>query len=152
MHRSVALVTLLLLSTGCYRYVAQRPGSIPPGSDVRVHLSSEGVQRLGEAYGTASGTLEGRLESWAEDVKVTVPVQPAPGMLDRGLRNQIIIRQADIVGVDLRQRDRGRTIALSAGLGGVAAVTAVALFGGVFGGSQNEEEPLPEDVRIPFQD
>ena len=98
MSRVLALVGIFILS-GCYTYVPQRPGSIAPGADVRVHLSAEGVQRISEAYGSASGVLDGRLESWGDDVIVTIPVPAAPGMLDRGLRNRIVVRQADVIGV-----------------------------------------------------
>lgn len=148
MTRLLTLIGILFLS-GCYAYLPQRPGSVAPGADVRVHLSREGVAAIGEAYGSATGVLEGRLESWGDDVVVTIPVPPAPGMLDRGLRNRIVVRQADVVGIDLRERDQTRTIALSVGLGGLVALTAIALFGGVFGGTQPQPENLPEDIRIP---
>ena len=149
MSRAPALLALVLLA-GCYRYVPQRPESIAPGTDVRIHLSADGVRRIGEAYGSASGVLEGRLESWGSDVEVTVPVEAAPGMLDRGLRNRIVVPQADVVGIELRERDATRTAALSVALGGVTALTAIAVFGGVFGGGTEPEDPLPEDVLVPF--
>src|SRR5689334_6915934 len=103
MKRALALIGVLGLN-GCYAYLPQRPETVPIGSEVRVHLSIDGTQHLGQAYGSASGVLEGRLDRWADTVVVTMPVGASPGMLDRGLRNEIHIQQADIVGVDLRQR------------------------------------------------
>jgi hypothetical protein len=149
MSRALPLVFLVLLA-GCYSYVPQRPGSVPLGADVRVRITSDGVQRLGEAYGSVSGIVEGRLESWSDQVEITFPVPATPGMVDRGLRNKLIISQADIVGIDLRERDRTKTAILSASLGALTAGTAYAMFSGVFGGSQNNDPILPEDIVIPF--
>jgi hypothetical protein len=148
MSRVLALIGVLVLS-GCYAYFPQRPGAVPLGADVRLQLSRDGVERIGAAYGSATGVLEGRLERWADEVEITIPVQAAPGMLDRGLRNRIVVRQTDILAVELRQRDQTKTVALSLALGGAAAVTAIALFGGVFGGTPPPNEQLPEDLRAP---
>jgi hypothetical protein len=150
MPRALPLILLAVL-TGCYTYVPQRPGTVPPGADVRIRLSSDGVERIGEAYGSASGVLEGRLENWSEPVEITFPVPPTPGMVDRGLRSKIFIPQADIVAVDLRQRDRTKTAILSASLGVLTFATAYAMFSGVFGGSPPDNgPPLPEDIIVPF--
>ena len=149
MSRAISVFLVVFLA-GCYSYVAERPGAIPPGSDVRVRLSSDGVQRINEAYGSASGVLEGRLESWAEDVVVTIPVPATPGMLDRGLRNRIVFPQGDVVGVELRQRDRTKTAILSASLGVLVAGTTYAMFSGVFGGTSPDNTSLPEDIIVPF--
>ena len=149
MSRALTVVLVVLL-TGCYSYVADRPGTIPPGSDVRLRLTQDGVQRIGEAYGSATGVLEGKLESWADEVVVTIPVPPTPGMLDRGLRNRIVVQQSDIVGIERRERDRTKTAALSISIGVLTAGMAIAMFSGVFGGTQNTDVPLPEDVVVPF--
>src|SRR5690349_18357139 len=113
MSRALALIGVILLS-GCYAYLPQRPGSIPPGSDVRVHLSQEGVDRMVAAYGRGAGVVEGKLDEWADTVTVSVPLPPAPGTIDRGLRSKIVFRQADVVGVDLRRKDQTKTIVVSA--------------------------------------
>jgi hypothetical protein len=149
MTRATLLIFFPLL-TGCYRYVPQRPGDIPAGTEVRVHLSSDGARRVTETYPYLTGSIEGRLERWANDVEMSFPVPATPGMVDRGLRNRIVIPQADVVGIDLKERDRTRTAALSAGLGALVAVTAIGIFGGVFGGSDLPDEQLPEDVLVPF--
>ena len=149
MPRTLLFVLLLALS-GCHRYVPARMGAVPPGADVRVHLTSGGVQRIGEAYGSASGTVVGKLESWSSEVVISIPVEASPGMLDRGLTNRIVIPAADIVAVDLMESDRARTAVLSLGIGGVAGLTAIALFGGVFGGSTVNEGPAPEDTLLPL--
>jgi hypothetical protein len=150
MTRALAFVGILALS-GCFAYVPERPDAIPTGSDVRVHLSRAGVEYLGAAYGSGSGILEGRLDSWGDTVVVTVPVQHSPGMLDRGLRNMIKVRQADVVAMDLRHRDQAKTVMASLGFGGLVAVAAVAMFGGVFGGTQPSTETLPDEgIRIPL--
>ena len=150
MRRALPLILIALLA-GCYSYVPQRPGAVPPGTNVRLRLTADGVQRIGEAYGSASGVVEGRLESWSDQVEITFPVPPTPGMVDRGLRNKLIIPQADIVAVDMRQRDRTKTAILSASLGVLTAGTAIAMFSGVFGGTPPDGgPPLPEDIIVPF--
>jgi hypothetical protein len=148
MTRALAFLGILVLS-GCFAYVPERPDAIPVGSDVRVHLSREGVDFLGAAYGSGSGILEGRLDRWGDTVVVTVPVQHSPGMLDRGLRNMIKVRRSDVLAVDLRHRDQTKTVMASLGFGGLVAITAVAMFGGVFGGTQPQPEQLPDEIRIP---
>ena len=149
MTRVLALAGILFLS-GCYAYLPERPAAIPQGSDVRIHLSKDGVDWIGAAYGSASGVLEGRLESWGDTVVVTTPVPPSPGMLDRGLRNIVKVRQSDIISVDLKHRDQKKTVAVSLALGGLVAITAVAIFGGVFGSTEPPSGGVPEDVRIPL--
>ncbi|MSR36000.1 MAG: hypothetical protein EXR95_05055 [Gemmatimonadetes bacterium] len=146
---ATAILVLTLTSSGCYRYVPQQPGTVPIGTEVRVHLTAAGMTRLGEAYGTASGTLDGRLDSWSEEVVVTVSVAPAPGMIDRGLRNRIVISQSEVISVDLRQRDPTRTGVLSVGLGVLVIGTAVAMFSGAFGGSTADDPDPPPDILIP---
>jgi hypothetical protein len=148
--RHAPLLGLVVLLAGCYSYVPQRPGDVSPGAEVRVHLSSDGARRLGETYPTLTGSIEGRLESWASNVEVSYPIPPTPGMVDRGLRNRLVIPQADIIGIDLKQQDRTRTVALTVGLGTATALTAIAIFGGVFGGSNLPDGQLPEDVLVPF--
>jgi hypothetical protein len=145
-----SLLLFAVLLTGCYSYVPQRPGEIPPGTEVRVHLSSDGARRVTETYPYVTGTIEGRLERWASDVEVSFPIPPTPGMVDRGLRNRIVIPQTDVVGIDLKQRDQARTAALSVGFGALVAVAAIGIFGGVFGGSTIDEPAPPEDILVPF--
>ena len=143
------LVALVLILGGCHSYVPVRAGTAPIASTVRVHLTPEGVERIGAAYGSALGTIEGELESWGENVVVTIPVQASPGMLDRGLVNRIVIQQADVMAVEVRESDPTRTAVASIGLGAVVALTAIAVFGGVFGGTTIVDQPAPEDILVP---
>ena len=148
MGRALLITWAGLMLAGCHRYVPARIGAVPAGTDVRVHVTPDAAERIADAYGTAD--LEGRLESWSDEVVVTIPVPAAPGMLDRGLRNRVIIPAADVLAVEVRERDPTRSAILAGGIGVLVIGAAIAAFTGVFGGTRNTDPPIEEDILIPL--
>lgn len=144
------LLAVAVLLAGCHRYVPARTGSVPAGAGVRIHLSEAGARRVQELTGRESGSVTGDLERWAEDVVVSVPLPPTTGMLDRGLRQRIIVPAGEVVAVDVRELDRARTTMLGVGITAGVGVAAVAAFSGVFGGGRDPEPDLPEELRVPL--
>jgi hypothetical protein len=144
-----SLIVLVMLSAGCYRYVPARLGAVPEGTPVRLHVSPEGAGRVEPIIGSAAAELVGVLERWSNEVVIAVRVPVAAGVVDRGLENRIVLAPTEIVAIDVRERDRVRTAALT--VGGVALVggAAVAALTGVFGGSSNNDPPVEEDARVP---
>jgi hypothetical protein len=142
-------ILLFVLSAGCYRYVPARLGAVPEGTSVRLHVSPEGASRVEPVIGTAAAELVGVLERWSNEVVIAVRVPAGAGVVDRGLENRIVLMPAEVVAIEVRERDRTRTTLLTAG--GVALVggAAVAALSGVFGGSSNNDPPVEEDARVP---
>jgi hypothetical protein len=148
-NRSLFL-SLLILSSGCFRYVPARIGAVPEGSAVRLHVSPEGASRVEPVIGSASPELVGVLERWSDQVVIAVRVPAGQGVVDRALENRIVLSPSEVIAIEVRERDRARTIALAAGGVAVLGGATVAALTGVFGGSSNNDPPVEEDARVPF--
>lgn len=144
------LVALTVLIGGCYRYVPARVGGVSEGTEVRLHVSSEGARRIEAVMGRESREVAGVLERWAEDVVISVRVPASEGVTDRALRNRIVLSPAEVVAIDVRERDRTRTAVLTAGITGVVGGALIAAFSGVFGGYRQVDPPVEEDSRVPI--
>ncbi|MBI4539215.1 MAG: hypothetical protein HY704_06890 [Gemmatimonadetes bacterium] len=150
MARSLWLALSILLA-GCYRYVPARMGGVPPGTAVRVHLTEEGARRLEELTGRERRQVSGELLGWGEQVLISAAVPAADGMVDRGLRQRIIVARDEVVAVEVRELDRVRTVVLVAG---VAAGATAAIVGAFTGGGGEGSRPEPPDgpgegIRVP---
>lgn len=147
--RSLLLVFVTIFA-GCYRYTPVQLGSVPAGTEVRLHLSDEGAQRIESLTAARQRQVTGTLERWAEeDVVVSVPVPPAQGLVDRGLRYRVILMPGEIVSIDVREGHRSRTIALTAGSIALLTVALVSAFSGVFGGYRDPPVDGPSDTLLP---
>ena len=144
------LLTSLVLSQGCYRYVAARPGEVPMGTEVRLHVSPDAATRVEPVVGTGLQQLDGQLESWGNEVVLAVRVPASEGGVDRALRNRIVFSPNEVLAIEVRERDRAKTTLLAVGLGAVGVGAVVAALSGVFGGSQNTDPPVEEDSRVPL--
>jgi hypothetical protein len=143
------LIVFVVLSTGCYRYVAARPEAVPAGSEVRLHLSQEAAVRVEPVIGTGLTQVDGQLEQWATEVVLGVRVPTVEGGVDRGLRNRVVFAPAEVLAIEVRERDRAKTYMLTAGLTAVGVGAVIAAISGVFGGSSNVDPPVEEDSRVP---
>jgi hypothetical protein len=94
--------------------------------------------------------VDGQLERWSDEVVVSVRVPSGEGSVDRALRNRLVFSPAEVVAIEVRERDRARTTILAVGLAAVGVGAVVAAITGVFGGSQNTDPPLEEDSRVPM--
>lgn len=150
MDRRWSFVMLAALLAGCHRYEPARIGAVPEGAAVRVHLTQEGARSLEEAGVTAGSDVSGTLLEWGDPVVLSVEVPAAEGMLDRGLRQRVMVAPDQIVGVEVRERDRTRTAILVGGIVAVVATAAISALSGVFGGSDDPVPPgEPEGSLIP---
>ena len=146
----VGILTLLLFTTGCHRYVPIDGGASLQGTQVRIHVSEARSQSIETMYGTGMAPLVGTVERWSEVVVLGVQVPAASGMLDRGLRNRVMIPSEDILSIELRELDRNRTVILAAGLATMVVVAAIAAVTGTFGGSTAVDPPVEQDSVIPM--
>ena len=152
MRRFLLASSLLLLTAGCHRYVPVRAGSIPVGTEVRVELSDGAAARMEGVLGRRLTEVAGELTEWSDRVVVAVPVATTAGLTDRDLRRPVVLELEEVVGVDVRERDRLRTAILIAGVVAAVGSAALAAFTGTFGGSSTGEDPpeQPEGSIIPL--
>ncbi|MBI4521565.1 MAG: hypothetical protein HY701_12065 [Gemmatimonadetes bacterium] len=131
------MIAAVVLLPGCYRYVPARVGTVPPGTEVRLRLSNEGAERVAEVTGVQQTQVSGELVQWSEEVMISLPLRTSDAALDRSVRQRVIVRAGEVVGIDVREIDRTRTAVLAGGLvsvvGGALVWTAVRLLEGTSG-------------------
>ncbi len=140
MSRAFSLLAATLLLAGCHRYAPARIGTVPEGTEVRMRLSQEALDRLDPALVLRGDAIIGRLVEWSDEVVLSVPVPPQAGMVDRDLRQRVTVPVDDVLGVDVQELSRTRTALLSAAVVAAATTAVVAAVTGVFGG---EKMPVP---------
>lgn len=134
--------------SGCFSYVPTEPGTIPPGDEVRVHLTREQAEILVGVTDQPDVQVHGRLVARDSDqliLRVPVAVQPA-AITTRTLGQDVAIPARRIARVERRELNRARTGLAAAG--GVAAVAGVLFAYGL--GVPNPELPPrrePEEFR-----
>lgn len=118
---------------GCYRFQPATIEAVPRGSTVRAVLAPVASERLRERHGIEGRTLSGTVMATnGETVSLWVASGPPPREFGaRPLYQQVDVARADVLRVDMRELDRGKTTL--AALGGAAAVVIVAR-GTIFGG------------------
>lgn len=118
----------VLFCSGCFGYVATEPGTVPPGENVRVHLTQEGLGDLAEfAPGLRmDGTfLRGDGNELTLRVRVT---DQTVGIITRSLGQDVTIPANRIARLERREFDRPRTW-LTAGVGAAAVAMLLMSFG-----------------------
>src|SRR5919202_4732287 len=124
MPRILALVLSLL--AGCYTYAPIDPGAVAPGTSIRVRVSGAGADRLEPLLGTSGArVLSGVfVDSRADTMIVQVPsvVAAEVGSSLQPLYQRVSIPRGDVLELETRRLNRGRTAALA----GAAAVTITA--------------------------
>lgn len=117
-----------LLCSGCFAYVATELDTVPPGEDVRVHLTQEGLGDLAEfSPGVRmDGTL---LRADGDQLVLRVPIaDQTVGIMTRTLGQDVTIPSDLIARLERRQFDRTRTW-LTAGVGVAGVVSLLMSFG-----------------------
>lgn len=149
--RVAGLLPLLLLTTGCYSYVPTAADTLRPGTDVRARLSPAGVATLAEAVPSAPRVVEGKVvERGDGGLLLEVPATT----FERGVRletlhQRVRIAEKDILEVELKRLDRGRTGLVVAGGVAAAVVTFLQLRGDP---GEGEQRPGPgTDVVLPVR-
>ena len=111
---------------GCYRYapVDELPGA---GSEVRIHLTDEGIASLGPVLGAGTTNLSGRIVS-ASDSTLVVSVSET-GRGDSHVSwagERITLPRSTLARAERRSLDRWRTVGVgAAGLGAAGLVSAL---------------------------
>ena len=124
MTRAGLTLVLLLTVSGCARWVPAQLGTVPPGTDVRLRLSEDGVARIEETTGASTAQVTGELLQWEPEVLLSTALAPAGARVSPGLRQRLVVDPDDVLGIDVREVDRTRTGLL---VGGVVAAAASAI-------------------------
>lgn len=139
--RRTGLVTLAVLSSGCYTY---RPLSLdaPPatGSAVRVELTDRGTSDVTPAIGPGVLVLEGALLASGEREGIRIAVASLQRRGEGATQwtgQELALTRDDIRVASERQLSRGRSIAAATGFtaAGVALLVAIARATGLVSGS-----------------
>ncbi len=151
MVRSSLLMALVILVSGCARWVPARVGDVPIGTDIRLRLSDEGAAQLEELTGTRRSEVSGQLLQWDSEVMVSAALQAAgAGANSSSLRQRFVVDQEDILGVDIRELDRTRTGLFVGGVAVVAGSAIVWVVSQLVGGGTAATNPPPNAPSEPF--
>jgi hypothetical protein len=147
--RSIVLLPLvMLLGTGCYRYVpVDRPQL---GSDVRARLTTDAAVRrsagLDEPMLFVSGTV---VRVSPESMTVNVLLMRDPSVFrDIEIRDTVNVALDEVQFLAERQISTGRSL-LFAGALGAGAYLLVRGIGAIVGGNEGEDEGKPNVVVVP---
>ena len=128
----------LLFLGACYRYVPAEMAAVPLGSDVRAHLTGDGVEAMRSSFGPDVHSVEGPLVEWDEEGVgvLTEMYLSRPGFPATTLTDTVRLLPHHLAGVEMKKLDRKRTAGFTAVVvGGMAA----ALWAGkAFGGSSDD--------------
>jgi len=144
--RFVVLVfAVIVATTGCYRYVPVDVAAVTAGTDVRARVKASAAEQLGPSLGLSDArVLSGPVVGLTPD-GMTLRVASVPaGTLTapEGLFQEILINRSDLIELESRRLDEGRTrLAVVAGLAGAAALAATILRGRSSGESAVNEPP-----------
>jgi hypothetical protein len=129
--RRVVLCAGLLLAPGCYSYVPTDMSLVPPGENLRLLVTREGSEEVArimdsnELRPTVRGQFMGRE---GQSLLLQIPVSRDPEGIRQNINQVVRIPEGEVLTVDRRQLDRGKSALL---VGGSVAVGAF-LFNQIF--------------------
>ena len=122
------MAAVLFLCPGCFAYVAAELDTVPPGENVRVHLTQQG---LGDLVDFAPGLRMDGTFLRADGDELTLRIQVTDqtvGIMTRSLGQDVTIPANRIARLERREFDRPRTW-LTAGVGTAAVAMLLMSFG-----------------------
>jgi hypothetical protein len=133
-RRAARVLAAALVCSGCFTYVPAALETVPPGDEVRVHLTRDGVAaQLAVASSQPDPSVEGTLVGGdRERLVVRVPVaRQTTGILTQSLGQDVTIPANRIAQLERRELNRPRTGLAFAGGIGVLAVMLLSFGQGV---------------------
>jgi hypothetical protein len=154
--RVAVAFSVIVPATGCYHYTRVPVERVSEGQEVRVLLSESGVRELEtlllDHVRTMDRTLIGDvLEVGPDRLLLAVPTAPQGGGLlerSRTLYQRTAVSRENMLDVELRQLDRGRTGLVAGGAAALFAGFLVYRFSGWFGGTTVAQFPDGEPVEM----
>jgi hypothetical protein len=143
----------LPLLAGCYAYAPIEPGTVRPGTSVRLRVSAAAADRLEPVLGASSGRLLSGvlIDAGTDTMVVEVPsvILAEVGSSLQTLHQRVSIGRTELLELETRKLDRMRTAAV---VGPAAAVIAVILVKAIRSDPGKEQLPGgggPGEVRVP---
>ncbi|MDB4874467.1 MAG: hypothetical protein JWM41_913 [Gemmatimonadetes bacterium] len=148
----VGLLLVPVLVAGCYTYSPIEVAAVTPGMEVRARVSAATAAQFGASLGMSDArVLAGSVvDAQPDALTLRVPTVPAGTVGAReGLFQQILITRANVLELESRQLDKGRTrLAVAAGVIGAVAVVASISRGHSTGDGPVTEQPAGFDRGI----
>jgi hypothetical protein len=150
LRASAAIVAATFLS-GCYSWIPVELEAAPAATELRVFMSRRALVDVPEGIPVFGTYVTGRLaRQTADSILIQVPVSrtvDAPGALD--LRQNVFLPKSEIVDLQYRRLNRGKTVAALVGGGALATAILTVV---VSSGGSAEERPgdVPDQIRIPI--
>lgn len=145
----LALLAVVVASSGCYRYVPSSADLAPPGEDVRILVTRVGAAQLTQVSpgAAATGTVAGRLEGIeGDDLLLSVPVgERREGFMTYDLTQTIRVPRGEILNLDRREFDRAGTAFIGVAAAAVGTGIIVGIMKGFGGTGGPDDPPPPED-------
>lgn len=151
----VTAFVLTSITAGCYRYVPAELEATPPGTEVRLLVTSTGAREAQEA-GVLDDENEPRVRGTlmgvdGTDLVVRVPVaQRQDGFMVRRIDQSVRVPTSEIVSLQQQELDGVRT-GLVVGGATVLVAGVLALILDPFGRSDNDPDPPPDELLMSLQ-
>jgi hypothetical protein len=148
---------VVLTTAGCYHYEVVPLAALQPGMEVRTRLSGDAVERARRNRDMPPGMLDGftvrgqvaRVS--ADSLQLTIPTSVSDGGYRSSVLTQdILLPNADVVGIEVHEVDKLKTGLLTAGVG----IAAYFIVRQAQGGGQALGKPPggggPPENRVPI--
>lgn len=107
------VLPLAMAASGCYSHAAVRPENVQPGALVQARITAARAEQLTDELGRESRVLRGRIVG-EEGGGILLQVPALTGAGGPRLEQRVLLPAPEIVELELRTLDRGRTAGLAA--------------------------------------
>jgi hypothetical protein len=140
-----------MLLCGCFSYVPAQLETVPPGQDVRVYLTRQGLAELPEMPDQSEPFVTGTLVRREEQrVFMRVPV----ARIQQGFYQSEVGQDISFPAVEIVQLQQRKLNPVGTGflIAGTAAATTALVFVimDAFRGEDPDDPPVVDEIRIPF--
>lgn len=150
--RGFLMAGSILVLAGCFRTVPVSLDTLRPQEQLRVSLSPQAAAQVAEVVGSQSQRVNARLVA-VGPTEVSLLVSSAyrePGVRSSNLYQQVRVSRSDLLSVERRELDRGKTALVAGGAAAVAIAVAVKALTGTAGGDTSSPPGGGADARIPL--
>jgi hypothetical protein len=146
------VMTLLVALGGCYSNRPATLETLAPGQRVRVTVAPSWGEEITQLLGSSGRTLEGEL---AQIVGNAFYLSVPSGVRQEGFRFETLhqtirLEQADVLVIERKQLDRGRTALVMGILATGLTAVLIDTFSGKTGGDTRQPPgEIPSDARVP---
>ena len=149
-RRAVLALSGAVVLAGCYQYVPRSLDAMPIGARVRAQLSSEAELAFRDSLGIDARVVKGTLVD-RNPQRVLLEVRTAsgaPAFGERSLYQRVAVTPQDVLRVEFRELNRGKTSVLAVAMAGVAAFVIVELVGRNRPGAPDPSGGPPPERRV----